>query len=153
MDRFLNTGRWSLAAVGGVLTALLGGWDVMLKVLALFVVFDYLTGLAAAWSRKSLSSEIGARGIVKKVLLFFVVMVAAQIDILLASAVAGIPGFPAIPALCRSLVVCFYIANEGLSILENAGEAGVPIPHALMDALEQIRKKGDQGAEVPNTPS
>ena len=148
MSKFLNTGKWSLAAVGGVLTALVGGWDVMLKVLALFVVFDYVTGLASAWSQKSLSSEIGARGIVKKVLIFFVVMVAAQVDVLLASAAAGIPSFPAIPALCRSLVICFYIANEGLSILENAGEAGVPIPNALKEALEQIRKKGDEGADV-----
>lgn len=66
---------------------------------------------------------------------------------------AGIPNFPAIPALCRSLVVCFYIANEGLSILENTGEAGVPIPTALKDALEQIRKKGDQGASVSDSPN
>jgi len=154
-DRQMNSAirniKHAVAVIGGILTALVGGWDVMLKVLALFVVLDYITGLAAAWAQKQLSSEIGARGIVKKILIFFVVAVAAQIDLLLASAVAGIPSFPALPAICRSLAICFYLANEGLSILENAGEAGVPIPAALRDALEQIRKKGDQGVAAPDS--
>jgi toxin secretion/phage lysis holin len=153
VNRFLDYLRWSVATIGGIVTALLGGWDVMLKVLALFVVFDYLTGITAAWVQKKLNSDVGAKGIVKKVLIFFVVMVAAQVDVLLASAVSSIPNFPALPALCRSLVICFYIANEGLSILENAGEAGVPIPESLKNALAQIRKKGDQGVQVPNSPN
>ncbi len=153
MNRFLDTSKWITVVVGGVITALLGGWDAMLKVLAIFVVADYITGVAAAWVQKKLNSQIGARGIVKKVFIFFVIMVAAQIDVLLALATAGIPGFPALPALCRSLAICFYIANEGLSILENASEAGVPIPASLKDALEQLRRKGDQGAELPDTPS
>lgn len=151
MDRILDTSRWLLAVASGTLTALMGGWDAMLRVLTLFILADYITGIAAAWVQKRLSSQIGARGIVKKVFIFLVVMVAAQVDVLLAAAAQSVPALPVLPALCRSLVVCFYIANEGLSILENAGEAGVPIPAVLMDALAQLKKKGHQDADPSDT--
>lgn len=148
MNKAIEWVRWFVIAAGGFATALLGGWDTMLRVLALFVVLDYVTGLIAAWAQKKLSSKVGAAGIVRKVLIFAVVMVAAQLDVLIASATSGIPQLSAVPALCRSLVICFYIANEALSILENAGEAGLPIPESLKNALAALRKKGDEGAEV-----
>jgi len=111
----------------------------MLRVLVLFVALDYVTGVAAALVEKKLNSEIGARGILKKILLFVIVAVAFQLD-----KATG-------QELFRSLAIWFYLANEALSILENCARAGVPIPAFLKTALEQLRKKGDEGAEVPNS--
>jgi toxin secretion/phage lysis holin len=125
-----------VALAGGMLTAFLGGWDMVLRVLVLFVALDYLTGLAAAWYEKQLNSEIGARGILKKVLLFIIVALAFQLDKAVGQEVF------------RSLAIWFYLANEALSIIENCGRAGVPIPTFLRTALEQLKKKGDTGEEV-----
>lgn len=138
MDKVIKYLKYAIATVGGVLTGLLGGWDMMLRVLALFVVLDYGTGLAAAWSEKQLNSEIGARGILKKFLLFVIIALAYQLDKAIGQEVF------------RSLAIWFYLANEGLSILENCGRAGVPIPAFIRAALEQLKKKGDTGEQVSN---
>lgn len=137
MDKVIKYLKYAIAIVGGVLTGLLGGWDMMLRVLVLFVVLDYGTGLAAAWSEKQLNSEIGARGILKKFLLFVIIALAFQLDKAIEQEVF------------RNLAIWFYLANEGLSILENCGRAGVPIPAFIRAALEQLKKKGDTG-EVSN---
>ncbi len=105
----------------------------MLKVLTLFIVLDYIAGLIAAYIEKRLNSSVGFKGICKKILLFIPIMIAYALDAILNT------------EMLRSLAIWFYIANEGLSIIENLGRAGVPIPHPLLDALEQLRKKGDGG--------
>lgn len=125
----------AVALIGGGLTALLGGWDMALQVLVLFVVADYVVGLIAAAVEHKLDSRVGFRGIARKVLLFVPVAIGYNLDKLLGQ------------EILRSLAIWFYIANEGLSILENAGRAGVPIPRALQDALEQLGKEGSEGEE------
>lgn len=117
--------------LGGVITALLGGWDVMMQVLVLFVVIDYVTGLVAAYAEKRLNSEVGFRGICKKILLFVPVVLSCSLDSALGT------------DILRSLSIWFYVANEGLSVLENLGKANVPIPKPLKVALEQLKAKGD----------
>jgi toxin secretion/phage lysis holin len=122
----------TMAALGTAASALLGGWDMWLQVLVYFVIADYITGILAAFYLKQLSSEIGAKGIAKKVFVFLLVGIAYKIDLL-----AG-------TQLVRIAVCSFYIGIEGLSILENAGKLGIPLPDFLMDALEQMRDKGTE---------
>jgi toxin secretion/phage lysis holin len=119
------------AFVGGTITAALGGWDLALQVLVLFVVLDYMTGLVAAWYSKTLNSQVGFRGICKKVLLFIPVAICYALDQVLGQ------------EILRSLAIFFYIANEGLSITENLGLCGVPVPAQLMGALEQLKQRGE----------
>lgn len=131
MRTILNNIKFTVALALGTITTLLGGWDMMMKVLVLFVVLDYASGLLAAFMGKGLNSKVGFNGICKKILLFIPIMVAYALDMVLNTGVL------------RSLAIWFYIANEGLSILENLGKAGIRVPKPLMDALEQLRKKGD----------
>jgi len=131
MDNVLMYTKWAATIIGGLLTGLLGGWDLALQVLVLFVVLDYATGLTAAWYEKKLDSSIGFRGIAKKILLFVPIAVAYALDKALGQ------------DILRSLAIWFYMANEGLSILENLGRAGVPIPEPIKTALEQLKQKGD----------
>ncbi len=118
-----------IALVVGLLVDVLGGWDIMLKSLIWLVCIDYLTGLLAAIYMKKLSSAVGYKGIIKKIGIFCVVAVAVSID------------------KCFNLesihhvVTAFYIANEGISILENVGKTGVKYPKKLKDILEQLRDK------------
>ena len=134
MSNFLVTLKYSVALVGGLLTTLLGGWDVALQVLVLFVVLDYATGLIAAYGEQNLDSRVGFRGIAKKILLFIPVAVAYWLDMLLGQ------------EILRNLAIFFYIANEGLSMMENLGRAGVPFPEQIQEALEQL-KKAEGGAK------
>ena len=131
MDRALIYIKYILATVGGLLTTLLGGWDMMLKVLVLFVVLDYFVGVMAAFMTKTLNSNIGFKGICKKILLFVPIVIAYYIDQAMGA------------DILRNLAIWFYLANEGLSIMENLGKAGVLIPKPLIDALEQIKQKND----------
>jgi len=130
MGNFLVWLKWLIALAGGLLTSLLGGWDLALQVLVLFVVLDYATGLVAAYGEQSLNSRVGFKGIAKKILLFVPVAVAYWLDMLLGQ------------EILRSLAIFFYIANEGLSMMENLGRAGVPFPVQIQEALEQL--KGDE---------
>lgn len=125
--------KLAVAAVGAFLTTFFGGWDTMLQVLVLFVALDYVTGVVAAWYEKQLNSDIGARGIVKKFLLFIIVALAFQVDKAIGQ------------EIFRSLSIWFYLANESLSIIENVGRCGVPIPAFLRTALEQMKQKADEG--------
>lgn len=123
--------KWTAAIVGGTITALLGGWDIMLQVLVGFVVADYIVAIIAAVMNGELNSEVGFRGIAKKILLFIPVGVAYSLDRVL--------GYD----ILRNLAIWFYIANEGLSILENSSRAGVPYPPGLLSTLEQLKQKGE----------
>ena len=123
--------KWAVAIVGGTITAILGGWDIMLQVLVGFVVADYIVAIIAAVMNGELNSEVGFRGIAKKILLFVPVGVAYSLDRVL--------GYD----ILRNLAIWFYLANEGLSVLENLGQAGVPFPPGLLAALEQLKGKGE----------
>lgn len=124
----------ALAAVGGFLGWFLGGWDGFLYALLAFVVLDYLTGVLCAIADKKLSSEIGFKGISRKVLIFALVGIANIIDV----QVIG-DG-----SILRTAVIFFYLSNEGVSILENAGHLGLPIPEKLKAVLEQLHDRNDE---------
>ncbi|MBQ9997528.1 MAG: phage holin family protein [Clostridia bacterium] len=107
----------------------LGGFDVLFICLLSLVVIDYISGVLAALCNKTLSSRTGFIGIIKKVCIFLVVAVATMIGMF-----TGIDGI-------RDLTVSFYIANESVSVLENLGNIGVPLPQKLKDVLLQIREE------------
>lgn len=109
---------------------LFGGIDVALSCLLIAIILDYVTGLIKAFVTKELSSKIGIRGIVKKVSILFIVMLAVLID-----KVTGETG------AIRTLVIYYFVANEGLSVLENLGQAGVPIPQSIKKALKVMKKE------------
>lgn len=111
---------------------LLGGVDIALQSLLIVIVIDYLTGIASAIYNKELSSKIGFKGIIKKFCYLFVVALSVVIDNLLGQS-----------GLIRSLVIYFFVANDGLSIIENMAEMNIKLPQKLIDALEQIKKKGE----------
>lgn len=111
---------------------LLGGFDIALQSLLVIMFIDYLTGIASAIYNKELSSKIGFKGILKKFSYLCVVALSVVIDNL-----TGQSG------LIRTLVIYFFVANDGLSIIENMAEMGVKLPQKLIDSLEQIKKKGE----------
>lgn len=111
---------------------LLGGFDIAIQSLLIVMVVDYLTGIASAIYNKELSSKIGFKGIIKKFSYLCVVALSIVIDNL-----TGQSG------LIRTLVIYFFVANDGLSVIENMAEMGVKLPQKLIDALEQIKKKGE----------
>lgn len=121
-----------VAGIGGICTYAFGGWDTPLTVLIIFMVVDYLTGLVSAAIQNKLNSKIGYKGIAKKALILVVLIVAVLLDRLLNKNIW----------VFRTLVCYFYVANEGISILENCGKCGVQLPQKLLDTLEQLKKKG-----------
>lgn len=131
MENMINISKIGIATIGGVLGRLIGNMDGLLYTLVIFVILDYVTGLMVAVKEKKLSSEVGFVGIAKKVLIFFLVIVANMLDL----HVLGGDG------IARMAVVFFYLANEGLSITENAAKFGVPLPEKLIDILEQLKTK------------
>lgn len=138
MKEFWNAIQLVFAAVGGWLGYFLGGCDGLLYTLLAFVVLDYLTGIMCAIVDKKLSSEIGFRGIFKKVLIFVLVGIGHLMDVQILGA-AGV---------LRTAVIFFYLSNEGVSLVENAAHLGLPIPAKLKAVLEQLHdrseKDGDQ---------
>ena len=131
MKEIWNWIQAAIAVVGGWLGYFLGGWDGFLYALLAFVVIDYVTGIMCAVLDKKLSSEVGFRGIFKKVLIFSLVAVAHIID----KSVIG-DG-----AVIRTAVIFFYLSNEGVSILENSAHIGLPVPQKLKDILEQLHNR------------
>ena len=128
MKEFWNTIQLIFSAVGGWLGYFLGGCDGLLYALIAFVVIDYITGVMCAIINKQLSSEVGFKGIFRKVLIFLLVGIANIIDV----QVIGTG------AVLRTAVIFFYISNEGVSLLENAGHLGLPIPEKIKTVLEQL---------------
>ena len=132
------------ATVGGFIAGLYGGWSGTMTVLVIFMVADYLLGCACALTGKSAKTEggyflstVAFMGLLKKGTIMLVVLLAVQLD----SAVGG-----AAP-MFQTAAVFFYLANEGLSIVENCGLLGVPVPNVLKNALEALRDKGDTGED------
>ena len=130
MKTIWNAIQLTISAIGGGLGWFLGGSDGFLYALIAFVVIDYITGVMCGVLQKKLSSEVGARGIFKKVLIFALVGIAQIID----SRFLGDGG------VIRTAVIFFYISNEGVSIIENAAIIGLPVPKQLTDILAQLRK-------------
>lgn len=118
-----------LAMVGYLFIYLLGGWDVALQCLLLAIVFDYISGMIKAFHTKTLSSKIGFYGILKKVGVLLIVMLGVLVD-----KVTGNTG------AVRTLVIYYFVANEGLSVIENLGQSGVPIPDSIKKALKALKK-------------
>ena len=133
MKEFWNTIQLIFAAVGGWLGYFLGGCDGLLYALIAFVAIDYITGVMCAIADKSLSSEVGFKGICRKVLIFLLVGIANIIDV----QVLGTPG------VLRTAVIFFYLSNEGVSLLENAAHLGLPVPDAIKTVLEQLHDRSD----------
>ena len=133
MKEFWNTIQLAFAAVGGWLGYFLGGCDGLLYALIAFVAIDYITGVMCAIADKSLSSEVGFKGICRKVLIFLLVGIGNIIDV----QVLGSPG------VLRTAVIFFYLSNEGVSLLENASHLGLPVPDAIKTVLEQLHDRSD----------
>ena len=137
MKEFWNTMQMVFAAVGGWLGYFLGGCDGLLIALVVFAAVDYITGVMCAISDKKLSSEVGFRGICRKVLIFFLVGVANILDV----EVIGTG------SVLRTAIIFFYLSNEGVSLLENAAHLGLPVPQKLKDVLEQLHDRAEKGGD------
>ena len=127
--------HWFNAIISAIATTfifLIGGFDVAISCLLIAIALDYVSGILKAFINKNLSSEIGFKGILKKVGVLVIVMLGVLID-----RVAGETG------AIRTLVIYYFVANEGLSIVENLGEAGLPIPKKLKEALKALKKETD----------
>lgn len=134
MKEFWNAIQMVFTAIGGWLGYFLGGCDGLVVALVVFVAADYLTGVMCAISEKKLSSEVGFRGICRKVLIFILVGIANILDV----QVIGTG------SVLRTAIIFFYISNEGISLLENAGRLGLPIPEKLKLVLEQLHDKSEK---------
>lgn len=135
MDKVFNWISLTFGVIGGFIVQRLGGGDVLLKTVVAFVVLDYLTGLVKAFYTKQLSSEIGFKGICKKVMLFLVIAFSVFVE-----------GIMPMDTPIREVTIMFFIANEGISLLENAAEV-IPIPQKLKDVLLQLRDKSTKDGE------
>ncbi|MEE0754626.1 MAG: phage holin family protein [[Eubacterium] siraeum] len=134
MKEFWNVIQMVFAAIGGWLGWFLGGCDGLLIALVVFVVIDYVTGVMCAVSDKKLSSEVGFKGICRKVLIFLLVGIANILDV----QVIGTG------SVLRTAVIFFYLSNEGVSLLENAAHLGLPVPEKMKDILAQLHDRAEK---------
>lgn len=125
MKNFINFGISTLATT---LVYFLGGWDIALQILLTVIVLDYITGVLKAIYNKKINSSVGRKGILKKLGYLIIVAVAVILD-----KITGCTG------AIRTLVIYFFVANEGISILENWGGMGLPLPKKIFDVLEQLK--------------
>ena len=135
MKELLNIMQVALAAVGGWLGDFLGGCDGLIYALVIFVAADYITGVMYAAVNRRLSSEIGFKGICKKVLIFILVGIANILD----EYIIGNG------SILRTAAIFFYLSNEGISVLENAAKLGLPVPEKLKTALHQLNDDTEDG--------
>ena len=137
MKEFWNIIQIIFTAVGGWLGYFLGGCDGLLIALVAFAVTDYITGVMCAIADKKLSSEIGFKGICRKVIIFMLVGIAHVLDV----------NVIATGSVLRTAVIFFYLSNEGVSLLENAAHLGLPVPEKLKDVLEQLHDRAEKEKE------
>lgn len=130
MEKYLNGISFIVGIAGGCIASVFGGWDILLKTILFMTVLDYITGVIKGIYAKQLSSELGFRGILKKVMVFIIIAAANILQKLVGEAMP-----------IREIVIMFFVANEGLSLLENAAVL-VPVPDKLKKVLLQIREKG-----------
>lgn len=131
MKEFWNTIQLIFAGIGGWLGYFLGCCDGLLYALIAFVVIDYITGVMCAIANHTLSSEVGFKGICRKVLIFLLVGIANILDIHVIGS----------GSVLRTAVIFFYISNEGVSLLENAAHLGLPVPEKIKTVLEQLHDR------------
>ena len=131
MEKYFNA---IVAILATFFTYLFGSWDLALQVLIVFMILDYLTGVLHAYLIGQLSSEVGFKGLVKKCMILVVVIIGVMLDRMLGNGTW----------MFRTLVCYFYIANEGISLLENVGNIGIPIPSKIRNALEQLNKDNEE---------
>lgn len=134
MKEIWNAIQAALTVIGAGIGWFLGGWDGFIYALFVFIIADYVTGVMCAILDKKLSSEVGFKGICKKILVLILVGIGNVIDVRL----TGSPG------VIRTAVIFFYVSNEGLSIIENSAHLGLPIPKKLKDILEQLHDKSEE---------
>ena len=134
MKEFWNAIQFIFAAIGGWLGWFLGGCDGLLYALIAFVVVDYITGVMCAVVDKKLSSEVGFKGIFKKILIFLLVGIANLLDV-------NIIGNGSV---LRTAAIFFYLSNEGVSLLENATHLGLPVPEKLKSVLQQLHDRSEE---------
>ena len=137
MKEFWNGIQVIFAGIGGWLGWFLGGCDGLLYALVVFVVVDYITGVMCAATDHKLSSEVGFKGICRKVLIFLLVGIGHVLD----TQIIGTG------SVLRTAVIFFYLSNEGVSLLENAGHLGLPIPAKLKVVLEQLHDRAEKEGE------
>lgn len=133
MDKIFNLTSLVVGVIGGCFAQLFGGFDALILALALLVVLDYATGIIKAAYLKELSSEIGFKGILKKIAMFIVIATACIIQRIIGDSIP-----------LRDIVIMFFVCNEALSLLENAAVM-IPIPKKLKDVLLQLRDKSENG--------
>ena len=129
----------AITMLGGWLGYFVGGMDGMLTALIILMAIDYVTGVMCAIADKTLSSAVGFKGICRKVLILMLVGIANIIDVNVVGSGSAL----------RGAVICFYLSNEGISILENATHLGLPVPEKLKNVLEQIHARGDKSENKP----
>ncbi len=129
MEKYFNHISIVIGIIGGFFASFFGGWDILLKTILFLAIMDYVTGWIKGIYEKNLSSEVGFRGILKKIVMFIIIATSYHIQTLLSNSIP-----------VREVVIMFYIANEGLSLLENAA-IFIPIPERLKDILLQLRDK------------
>ena len=122
-----------IATIGGYLGYFLGGYDVFMYALIIFMIVDYLTGVMVAIFEKKLSSNVGFKGLFKKGLILIMVGIGNVIDVCILNNGNAI----------RAAVIFFYMSNEGISIIENSAKIGLPVPKKLTEVLEQINKESE----------
>lgn len=137
MKEFWNMIQFIFTAVGGWLGYFLGGTDGLLLALVAFTAMDYATGVMCAVADHTLSSEVGFKGICRKVLIFMMVGIANILDVYVLKS----------GSVLRSAIIFFYLSNEGVSLLENAGHLGLPIPNKLKAVLEQLHDRAEHDEE------
>ena len=137
MKEFWNLIQLIFTALGGWLGYFLGGCDGLLVALVVFVATDYITGVMCAIEDKTLSSEVGFKGICRKVIIFMLVGIGHILD----TQVIGTG------SVLRTAIIFFYLSNEGVSLLENAAHLGLPIPEKLKDVLEQLHDRAEKEGE------
>lgn len=123
----------AVAGLGTFLTFIFGDWDVALQCLVIAIAIDYISGIIKAFINKDLSSKIGLKGLLKKVGVLLIVALATLID-----RITGESG------AVRTLVIYYFVANEGLSVVENLGEAGLPIPDVIKKALKSLKSQSKE---------
>ena len=132
--------QMAITGIGGWLGYFVGGVDGLMTTLIIFMVIDYITGLMCAVADRKLSSAVGFKGICKKVLIILLVGVAHIVDLHVVGTGSAL----------RSAVVCFYLSNEGVSLLENAAYIGLPVPEKLRTVLAQLHNRDDKTDTTEN---
>jgi toxin secretion/phage lysis holin len=135
MKEFWNMIQFVFTMIGGWLGYFLGGCDGLLLALVVFVLMDYVTGVMCAVADRTLSSEVGFKGICRKILIFMLVGVANVLDVHIIGT----------GSVIRTAVIFFYLSNEGISLLENAAHLGLPVPEKLKLVLEQLHQRAESG--------